>query len=125
MKFKHLYVLIIALLVSACATEGKYKNALNTWLGSSEISLIQAWGPPQQSYETNGHKFLVYSSSSNMFLPGTSPTYQTTLIGNTAYTNSYGGTPAVNVALSCVTTFEIVNETITNWRYQGNNCVSK
>lgn len=113
------------MLTSACATEGRYKNALNTWIGSPEINLIQSWGPPQQAYETGGHKFLVYSSNSSMFLPGSSPTYQTTVIGNTAYTNAYGGTPATNVALSCVTTFEIVNETVKNWRYQGNNCVSR
>ena len=111
--------------LAGCETTANYELVLQRWVGSSELSLIQSWGPPQQVYENSGHRFLTYSRESNMYLPGTAPTYQTTMVGNTAFTNSYGGTPATNVQRSCVTTFEVVSETITSWRYQGNNCVSE
>ncbi len=59
-----------------------------------------------------------------MYLPGVAPSYQTTFVGNTAYTNSYGGSPAMNVDLSCITTFELVDNVIKTWSWRGNNCVS-
>ncbi|MNO20213.1 hypothetical protein D3C76_99620 [compost metagenome] len=121
---KWLALALLPLVLSGCATEAKYEQILQSWVGSSELELIQKWGPPQQAYETGGHRFLVYSSSGNMYLPGTAPTYQTTYVGNTAYTNSYGGSPGMNVQLSCVTTFEVANELITNWNWRGNNCTA-
>ena len=110
------------LLLAGCATEQNYKNMLNTWLGIDEIDLIRKWGPPANSYEVGSSKFIIYSSTGNMYLPGTSPTYTTNIIGNTAYTTSYGGTPAQNIQLSCETTFELQNGKVVNWSYKGNNC---
>lgn len=121
---KWLSLALLPLLLSGCATEAKYEGVLQSWIGSSELELIQKWGPPQQAYDAGGHRFLTYSSGGNMYLPGTAPTYQTTMVGNTAYTNSYGGTAAMNVQLSCVTTFEVIDDKISSWRWQGNNCVS-
>ena len=121
---KWLSVLLLSLVLAGCATEGKYQTVLNSWMGSDELDLIRSWGPPQQAYETDGHKFLVYSNDRNVVVPGTAPTYQTSFIGNTAYTNSYGGTPAMNVNLSCTTTFEVVEGKIFNWSYRGNDCTS-
>ncbi|VVN81608.1 hypothetical protein PS712_01141 [Pseudomonas fluorescens] len=117
-----LSIVILTLMLSACATTAKYEKILDTWVGEDELNLVRKWGPPQQSYETSGHRFLVYSNDRNVFVPGQAPTYQTSVIGNTAYTNSYGGSPAMNVNLSCTTTFEIADGKITTWSYRGNDC---
>jgi hypothetical protein len=109
-------------LLSGCATTANYEKSLNDYVGKPELELIQTWGPPASTYEYSGIRYLTYVRSGNMYLPGAAPTYQTTLIGNTAYTNAYGGTPAMNVALSCKTTFEIRNQRIVTWRWEGNNC---
>lgn len=124
MFFRFFFVFSISFLVSGCATESKYQAILDSWMGHSELSLIQSWGPPQQTYSTSKHKFLVYSNSHKSYISGTSPTYQTTVIGNTAYTTSYGGTSGVNVYYSCKTVFDVVDGVIVSWSYRGNNCVS-
>lgn len=115
----------IAAILSACATTANYEKILQSWVGSEEIDLIRKWGPPQQSYETGGSKFLVYSSRQNVYMPGTAPSYQTTVIGNTAYTNPIGGTPAYNIGMACVTTFELANNKIVSWQWRGNACKAR
>lgn len=119
-------ILAFAILVtiSGCATEGKYKAILNAWIGSSEYALIKRWGVPINSYETGGKKFLVFSSRQDIVMPGASPTYSTTVIGNTAYTSGYGGTPDQHISMGCTTTFEIENEKVVNWSYRGNDCTA-
>lgn len=121
---KKLLICAAFLSVAGCATTAKYESVLGSWIGSSELDLVRSWGPPANSYETGGTKFIVYSSSRNVQLAGTAPTYTTNVIGNTAYTNSYGGTPAQNIAFSCETTFELQNEIIVSWSYRGNDCTS-
>lgn len=120
--------LFIAMLAAAvligCATTGKYQRVLSSWVGGSEIDLVRSWGAPQQVYETGGVRFITYVKGGNVHVPAVAPTYQTTYIGNTAYTNAVGGAPAQNIQLSCQTTFEVRDGIITSWRWQGNNCVS-
>ena len=122
---KIVYLLIFSVVISGCATTAGYKKVVNSWVGHSELELIRSWGAPQQTYESGGSKFLVYNSSRNVYLPGTAPTYTTTVIGNTAYTNSSGGTSAQNLHFSCQTTFEVRNEKIISWRFRGNDCKAK
>ncbi len=111
--------------LAGCATTANYEKILQSWVGDTELNLIRKWGPPRESYETGGSKFLVYSSSRNVYLSGTAPSYTTTVIGNTAYTNAVGGTPGQNIGLSCQTTFEISGERIVSWRWQGNACKAR
>jgi len=114
----------VSLALAGCATTVNYERILSSWVGSTELDLVRQWGPPQQSYEAGGSKFLVYSSSRNLYLPGTVPTYTTTVVGNTAYTTSSGGTPAQNIGFSCQTTFEVAGKRIVSWRWQGNDCTA-
>lgn len=111
--------------LAGCATTGNYEKNLQSWVGNTELNLIRKWGPPRQSYEAGGSKFLVYSSSRNVYLPGTAPSYTTTVIGNTAYTDPVGGTPGQNIGLSCQTTFEISGERVVSWRWKGNDCKAR
>lgn len=104
-------------------TEG-YKQNVTSWMGSSEAQLVRGWGVPQQVFNSGGRKYFVYNSSRNVYLPGTSPTYTTTFIGNTAYTNSYGGSAPMNLNFQCKTTFEILNEKVVSWRFEGNDCTA-
>jgi hypothetical protein len=121
---KRLSIVLLTLILTACATTANYEKILNTWVGEDELNLVRKWGPPQQSYETSGHRFLVYTNDQNVFIPGQAPTYQTNVIGNTAYTSSYGGTPATNINYTCTTTFEVADGKILTWSYRGNNCTA-
>jgi hypothetical protein len=121
---RYLIVAFVTVLAS-CATTAGYEKVLNSWRGAQEIDLVRSWGPPIQSYEAGGRKFIVYSSRRDVYLPGTAPSYQTTVIGNTAYTNAVGGSPAMNIVKSCTTTFELDGSRVVSWSYKGNACKAK
>lgn len=124
-KVKFFSALILMASLLGCATTAKYEKVLNSWIGSEEVELIREWGPPQQSYESGGVKFLAYTSGRNVYMPGMAPSYTTTYIGNTAYTTPVGGSPGYNMSMQCVTTFEVAQGRIVRWRWQGNDCKSK
>ncbi len=121
---RYLIIALVTVLV-ACATTTGYKKVLNSWIGAQEVDLIRSWGPPIQSYEAGGRKFIVYSSSRNVYLSGTAPSYRTTVIGKTAYTNAVGGSPARNIDMSCTTTFELDGTQVVSWSFKGNDCTAK
>ncbi|MGV1099143.1 hypothetical protein ACUUL3_06975 [Thiovibrio sp. JS02] len=115
-----LFLLVPAL--SGCATTAGYEKLLSSWVGMQEIDLVRTWGAPMQTYELDGHKFIVYVSQREVYYPGTPPTYQTTVRGDTAYITGYGGSPARSIDRSCRTTFEIEGTKIISWSFQGDDC---
>ncbi|MDH0424154.1 hypothetical protein [Stutzerimonas stutzeri] len=128
MKNNKLLIGMFAVFLSGCATTAKYEAILASWVGSPEGDLIRSWGPPQQVYDTgSGNKYLTYSTTRQVYIPGTSPTYTTNYnpYTNSATTTSYGGTPAQNISMGCQTTFEVSNGIITSWRWQGNDCTAQ
>lgn len=110
------------LILSGCATTKGYEQRLNSWMGASEANLIRSWGVPKNVFNSGGRRYFVYNSSRNIYIPGTSPTYTTTIYGNTAYTTSSGGSSPTNINMQCETTFEIQNGRVSSWRYRGNDC---
>ncbi len=119
---KSIGLFIFISVLFGCATSANYEKILNSYVGATELDLIRQLGLPQQTYEVNGIKFIVFSSSRNVYVPGVAPTYTTTVYGNTAYTNRVGGMPSQNIGLSCQTTFEISKERVVSWKWQGNDC---
>ena len=123
MKLRRFLMLaVLALSTAACVSTEEYEKKLTSWVGQSEMSLISSWGPPTRAYETGGTKFLTWSSSGSMTLPGQQPTYYTNVIGNTAYTTAVGGSSPTTINLNCETTFTIAGGIVQSWRWQGNNC---
>lgn len=121
---KRLLLILVALGLTGCATEAKYRTLLDSFNGVDELTLIRRWGPPDQVYEAQGHRFLVYRQQQSMLLPGAEPVYQTTLSGNTAYTRGYGGYPPAFVTLFCATTFDLVEGKVLGSSYRGSNCTA-
>ncbi len=121
---KKLALALVLTLLSGCASEKKYLAVVTSWVGAPETSLVRSWGPPSNVYTTGDTKFLVYQSSRSIVVPGTAPTYQTTFVGNTAYTTAYGGTPPSQIDLGCQTTFEVRNGKIVDFSYRGNDCTA-
>lgn len=122
---KTLIIAIITLFVTGCATTAKHEKALNSWLGATELALVRSWGPPQQSYEVGGKKFLVYVSSRNVHLDGSAPNYRSTRIGNTVYTNKISEYDSQDLTFTCKNTFELDGDRIVGWSYKGNDCKSR
>ena len=129
MKTNYLYVTLLTLFLTACATTEKYEAILNTWVGASVNDLVSSWGYPQESFQApNGNMVYVYSKSMNFVMPTqttsrydiqSDPLYglPTTVYGNTTTT---GGQ---TLSYSCRTFFEVnQSKKIVSWRWEGNNC---
>ena len=96
MKFK---ILLLALILVGCATTKGYQTKLESFNGVSEAELIKEWGAPQRYYESDGKKFLTYSTSRFVFVSGT------------------GG-----LSLSCQTTFELGSGKVISSTFKGKDC---
>ena len=105
--------MILSLLLTACASEGKYHATLDTWLGSTEDELVESWGTPDSFYEKDGERFLQYKWEALVTLPGYS---------GQGYSN-----PSTTLKAWCKTIFIVSKEEgkIKAWRTQGNDCTSK
>ena len=115
------WCVVIAALAS-CATAANYEKMLNSWMGHGENELLNSWGPPDNVYESGDIKYLTYARGGTVVLPGTAPSYQSTFVGNTMYSNPVGGTPPLLINKHCKTTFTIQNSAIVSWRWEGNAC---
>ncbi len=132
-------------LLTSCATTGKYKAVLDSWVGSSADNLVSSWGPPDSSYRlSNGGEVLSYSRADNIHMPGysyTTPqtTYQDGSVSTYGtYGSAYGNysgtsttyvqhqTAGYDIHMSCVTRFTVnPSGIITRWSFQGNACKSR
>lgn len=122
---RYLIIAVMLMLLGGCATTAKFETLLNSWVGSTEDQLVRRWGPPSSTYETGGTKYLTYVQSSSGYVPGVAPSYQTQVIGNTAYTRPTGGMPGYGYTDRCTVNFAVQNGQIVSWRYEGNMCRSK
>jgi hypothetical protein len=110
---------------------------LNTWIGTSEDSLISAWGVPDREYHMNdGKKAIEYIHKNTVQTGGytyTEPrtTYHSGTIGNKTYSGTSTQyvtetTPIQMYKSSCKTSF-IIDQSgkVESWHHEGNNCVSQ
>lgn len=123
MKKTSYLLLSLCFFVAGCATTKGYEMVLDSWVGGSERELIDSWGSPDNVYQLDNHqRILTYQSGGSAYIPGTSPSYLTTVSGNTATTTPYGGSPGFVIQKSCKTEFTLVDGIIERWRWQGNSC---
>lgn len=119
-------LIVLFLLVNACATAAKYEARLETWVGASEEELVMEWGPPDSVYDVNDtKKMLTYSESHIVHISGIQPHYTTEVVGGVMYTRATGGSEPRDVEHKCKTTFVIENGEVIDWITKGNNCVSQ
>jgi hypothetical protein len=134
---KLIYLFVMVMLVSGCATTVKYEAKLNTWIGASEDSLIASWGVPDKIYDMrDGKKAIEYRHKNTVQTGGyTYTTPQTTYHSGKIGDKSYSGTsttyvteiqPVQKYKFSCKTSFIINNSgKVESWHHEGNDCVSK
>lgn len=110
-------------LLASCATTAGYEKMLNSWVGREEIDVVRRWGPPQQTYETAGRKFLSYSSEKTVFRPASPGIVHTTRISNSAYSSRVlGGVGPTLTHFACQTIFELDGARVVSWTHNGNAC---
>lgn len=134
---KLIYLFVMVMLVSGCATTAKYEAKLDTWVGASEDYLIAAWGVPNKEYRMgDGKKAVEYVLKNTVQSGGYTYTVpQTTYSSGSIGDKNYSGTstqyvvttaPVQKYKLSCKTSF-IINTSgkVESWHHEGNNCVSE
>ncbi len=122
-KLSYVSLIIVSSGLSACVDQSiEYDKMCSTWLGAPEHALIQGWGTPIRTYDIEDIKYITFSDSRIVSLPGTSPSYHTTFTGYSAHTTAVGGTSPTTLHLRCETTFTIHNHTVIDYRFEGNNC---
>lgn len=112
--------LVILVLLSGCATFGKYKAKMDGWVGKPYAELAMKWGAPTKT-ETfpDGRKLVVYSDVNDVQMPG-GATYQQ--VGNTVYEDR---SPGWAFRLECTTILMIDTKgIIEKWSHKGGNCNS-
>lgn len=115
-------LVVAALTLAGCVSPAKYARMVQGWTGASEAALVRSWGPPTNSYEAGGSRFLSYSWTDRQDVPGVAPTYRTTVNGGVARSSPVGGLPAYTVETACITTFEVVNGVVASSTFRGNGC---
>lgn len=91
--------------LAACATTEGYKEAVESWVGAREITLVAQWGAPHRVYDaSNGERALTYYDSRTVSVP-------------------LDTGAVIPVEYSCETTFIVVDGVIDSWSFRGNDCV--
>lgn len=130
------FVLIIMVLLFACATPQGYDKKLNSFLGASEADIIKKFGRPSAIKILDDNiVILAYTKVDDVFVPSEFYTYQQ---GDEVYGQDGLFSPFLSTYLFsnnpgdigyeadyiCKTLFLLQNDKVTAWRWQGNNCVA-
>jgi hypothetical protein len=103
--------LTIVLAAAGCATEEKYVAQTQAWMGRPEKELLATWGAPNRAYETAGTRYLTYARLSLITTGGYYDRW-----------DSWYGSPARTMSLSCETTFVVANGIVQSVSHRGNDC---
>tara|TARA_Y100001936_G_C16031013_1_gene645539 strand:- start:1091 stop:1429 length:339 start_codon:yes stop_codon:yes gene_type:complete len=94
-------IVLYILLISGCGTLTGYNFIAESYHGIPESELIRTWGIPSKIYESGDSRFLIYSK------------LDTAMFG------------LIEERITCKTTFEIKNKTVTSSNFEGSQCWGK
>lgn len=102
-----LIVILAVVMLTGCATEAKYKNMANSWIGQPKTKLIDRWGYPNSVLKIDGKEVYSYTKTHHsqgvgMVMPGG------IVVEGADYVSS------------CTTSFEITSERVSGWKSRGN-----
>lgn len=119
-------LLILTFLIGACQTGGlTYGDTLRPWIGQPEGLLQQSWGIPHDVfYVTPNEKVVTYLEFSTKPLNGDSEPYRNEVYYPAIATPDYGFPDyPLNTNYYCKTTFTIINGIVSNYSFNGDDCV--
>ncbi len=120
MRFIKPSILLLILVLAACAGQSNYRDMLQSWVGKSSDQLVDVWGGPDSIYQKDdGTKLLTFNRSQ--------------LTSSPAYGGMYGSNRGFGVGMGmpfyeteerrCRTTFHVNKaKKITQYQYQGDYC---
>ena len=128
---RFLLLSLLVALLSACATQQYYSNAVNSWVGADQEQVYRTWGYPDKIQRLpNGHKVLRYHDEEHgrdpIYSTPASTSVQTKSDGSThIYTTGGSISGGGTFDYKCTTWFEIDRKgRVVNTSFRGNNCVA-
>lgn len=131
---KTLYILALALGLTACATAQNYNNKLNADIGKTAQQLMNQYGNPTHVKRlANGDEIFSYVNVNQQVLPSPNYYFNTDFMTEDEMFApfTYGGNeiPIGNfmgevVTDYCNTKFYLKNNVVTSWQWRGNSCVA-
>ncbi|MEO3700446.1 hypothetical protein [Acinetobacter ursingii] len=107
----------LIILLTGCATVGKFEARMEAKKGLTKEQLIDEMGIPVKEYKSENFEIVEYYQSDRINVPQSSVS---TVSGGTVYTNTSGGSFAVD----CKLEFKLIDGIVTNYRYKGSLCRS-
>lgn len=127
--YKGLWLMLL-MLISACVSvdNESYSSYLQQWVGQTEYRLYNTWGlPDKMFYLTPDKKLVTYLSvySHGNKYPYTDELHYDGMGNNGGLWSRFFGPPAEQQAdiYYCKTSFVIQNAVVTNYNFNGDNCV--
>lgn len=131
---KTLYILTLALGLTACATAQNYNNKLNADIGKTAQQIMNQYGNPTHVKRlANGDEIFSYVNVNQQVLPSPNYYFNTDFMTEDEMFApfTYGGNeiPIGNfmgevVTDYCNTKFYLKNNVVTSWQWRGNSCVA-
>jgi hypothetical protein len=113
-------ILLLPLLLAACAQGPGLSERLSTWVGRSEGDLVAEFGVPVRTYEVEGRRFLQYEQRRTVALsqPGFDRPYFTPWGPRFGYFPA----PPAYATYGCDLTFAIRAGRVENFSFRGEGC---
>lgn len=122
---KFLWVLL--LLCGCAATSANYNRGLQRWVGQPEVELYQQWGSPDNVfYLTPDEKVVTFMQVDNGPIAGKTNPYTGEVYYPAITTPNYDyPTNAESQMYYCRTSFTITNGVVTDYSFNGDDCVAR
>lgn len=116
----------LLLLLSGCATVGKFEAKMDAKKGLTKDQLLGQMGIPDREYKGDNYEIIEYYRQGSIKMP--TNTYATVtqnsmypaLTQNSIYSTTSGG----NIDIDCRLSFRLVNNVVQDYSYKGAMCTS-
>lgn len=131
---KIMFGIILLCLLTACATQEKYDEKLQSFIGKPASALKSEFGKPSAKIILNGQDEVVtYTKADDVYVPSEYYIYNQGFEPNAEviygpFNGGYDWSPyaeiGYEVKYTCQTSFVIQKGIITGWARKGNDCVA-
>lgn len=112
-------------LLMGCANSQNYENQLQNWVGVSQETLYESWGTPNSEfYIAPGEKQVTYVKIDESAIDDETDPYQGEIEYSAIETPDYGFADDQNQTYYCKTSFTIINGEVTDYTFNGDDCVA-
>lgn len=117
---KYIFILFISFFLTGCMTyQERMRLGMRPYMGMSYRHLIAEWGIPNTVFPVDNQTVLIqYQKHSTLYAPGQPYSADITHSFNSSHI-SFKGEDPLFVTKTCTITFQIFNDTVNDYKYEG------